>query len=117
MAHPRHRLDGAFQTPIRLSLMAALGKENELDFRTLRELLEADDSALSKAVSHLERTGYIKVTKGYVGNRPRTWVRSTTKGHRAYHEHLRALQAIVADILHELDTTTSEAGSNVTDGP
>lgn len=98
MTHPRHRLDDAFQTPIRLSLMAALGKENELDFRTLRELLETDDSNVSKAVSHLERTGYVKVTKGYVGNRPRTWVRTTSKGHRAYSDHLLALHAITNGI-------------------
>ena len=101
MPHPRHRLDDAFQTPIRLSLMAALGAERELDFRTLRELLESDDSVLSKAVATLERAGYVKVTKGHVGNRPRTWVRTSAKGMRAYREHLAALQAITRDALHE----------------
>lgn len=108
MAHPRHRLDEAFQTPIRLSLMAALGRENEFDFRTLRELLEADDSVLSKSVSHLERAGYVKVIKGYVGSRPRTWVTSTAKGRRAYHEHLRALHAITAGTLDADDPATEE---------
>ncbi|MEO7122650.1 MAG: transcriptional regulator [Lacisediminihabitans sp.] len=99
MAHPRHQWDDAFQTPIRFSLMAALGTNAVIDFRTLRDLLEADDSVLSKAVSHLEKIGYVKVTKGYVGNRPKTWIGSTAKGTRAYEAHLRALRAITEGAL------------------
>lgn len=57
MAHPRHRLDDAFQTPIRFSLIAALGIRTEIDVRTLRELLEGDDSVLSRTISYLEQTG------------------------------------------------------------
>jgi DNA-binding MarR family transcriptional regulator len=96
MAHPRHRLDDAFQTPVRFSLMAALGGRAEVDFRTLRDLLETDDSALSKAISHLENAGYVKVTKGYAGSRPRTWVAATVRGSAAFERHVEALQAIAA---------------------
>ena len=101
MAHPRLRLDDAFQTPIRFSVMAAPGRKTEIDFRTLRDLLEAGDSVLSKAVAHLERVGYVKVTKGYVGDRPGTWIESTSKGHRAYQEHLLALRAITEGLLDQ----------------
>lgn len=94
MAHPRHDLDEALLTPVRLSVMASLGGEVELDFASLRDLIEADDSALSKGISHLEKLGYVKVTKGYVGVRPRTWVRSTAKGRRAFDRHVEALRAI-----------------------
>ena len=97
MAHPRHELDEAFLTPIRLSLMAAIGKDAEFDFATLSDLLEADASVLSKSISHLERAGYVRVTKGYVGNRPRTWVRATSRGFKAYLAHLRALRAITGE--------------------
>lgn len=94
MAHPRHDLDEALLTPVRLSAMAALGGDVELDFGSLRDAIEADDSALSKGISHLEKLGYVKVTKGYVGARPRTWVRSTVKGRRALERHVAALRAI-----------------------
>lgn len=94
MAHPRHDLDEAPLTPVRLSLIAALSGDVELDFATLRDLIEADDSVLSKGISHLERLGYVKVTKGYAGARPRTWVCSTSKGRRARERHVRALRAI-----------------------
>lgn len=79
---------------MRFSLMAALGRKTEIDFRTLRELLEADDSVLSKSIAHLEKVGYVKVHKGYLGNRPRTWIEATEKGHTAYLQHLAALRAI-----------------------
>jgi len=99
VAHARHRLDDAFQTPVRFSLMAALGRSTQIDFGTLKDLLEADDSVLSKAISHLEKLGYVNVTKGYVGNRPRTWVESTAAGYRAYEEHLGALREITQGLL------------------
>ena len=94
MAHPRHALDDAFLTPVRLSLMAALPKEIELDFASLRDVIEADDSMLSKAIAHLERLGYLHVEKGYVSRRPRTWIASTAKGRRAFFAHVQALRAI-----------------------
>lgn len=92
--HPRHGLDDALLTPVRLSLMAALPGDDELDFATLRDLLEVDDSALSKGITHLERAGYVRVTKGYNGTRPRTWVSSTPAGRSALAGHVAALRAI-----------------------
>lgn len=97
MAHPRHELDEALLTPVRLSIMAALSKDVELDFGGLRELLDAENSVLSKSISHLDGLGYVKVTKGFVGRRPRTWVKSTFKGRRAFERHVRALHAIMGD--------------------
>lgn len=93
--HPRLRLDDNFASPIRLSLMAALLDGNELDFATLAQILQVGDSALSKAISHLHATSYVTTRRGEVGSRPRTWVRSTVTGERAFTAHLRALQEIV----------------------
>ncbi|WP_110589166.1 transcriptional regulator [Microbacterium suaedae] len=94
MGHPRHDLDSAFQTPIRLSLMAALLDASQIDFGTLRDLIEADDSAVSKGIAYLEREGYVTTTKGYVAARPRTWIATTAMGRAAYARHLTALRAI-----------------------
>lgn len=95
-AHPRHALDENLLTPVRFSLMAALGDNTEIDFATLKEILEAGDSVLSKAIAHLNDVGYVKVRKGFVGSRPRTWVRASPKGIRSYVSHVEALRAIVA---------------------
>jgi DNA-binding MarR family transcriptional regulator len=94
--HPRHDLDDALLTPLRFSVMAALRADLEIDFATLRDLLETDDSALSKAISTLGAAGYVTVRKGYAGNRPRTWLSGTDAGAVAMRIHVAALQAIAA---------------------
>lgn len=93
--HPRTLLDDNFASPIRFSLMASLGEGIELDFGTLADIIQAGDSAVSKAISHLQIAGYVFARKGYVGSRPRTWVHSTAAGQKAFAGHLRALRAIV----------------------
>ena len=52
------------------------------------------DSVLSKQVSTLEQAGYVRVRKGYVGKRPRTWLSLTRAGRDAYTGHLGALREI-----------------------
>ena len=94
MKHPRHQLDEALLTPVRLSLMAALAEANDADFATLRELLDVADSPLSKAISHLQAIGYLRVEKRTLGGRARTWVAATGAGRRALAAHVEALQAI-----------------------
>lgn len=39
---------------------------------------------LSKQVALLERAGYVRVEKGRVGRRPRTWLSLTDEGIAAY---------------------------------
>ncbi len=98
--HPRHQLDDAFMTPVRFSTMAALRAELEIDFATLRDLIETDDSALSKAIAYLQRVGYVSIRKGYVANKPRTWVRASPPGLKALATHSGALQAIAAGAIY-----------------
>ena len=109
--HPRHGLDDALLTPLRFSLMAALGPDAEIDFATLRQLLETDDSALSKAIATLRAAGYVGVRKGYVANRPRTWLRATLSGRAAMRVHVSALQAIAGGL-----TTSAASESPRQDG-
>lgn len=94
LSHPRHQLDDALLTPVRFSAMAALRSEVEIDFATLRDLIETEDSALSKAIAHLQSAGYVLARKGYVANRPRTWVKATPAGITALAQHSEALNAI-----------------------
>ncbi|ANJ27756.1 transcriptional regulator [Agromyces aureus] len=104
MAHARHQLDDAFLTPVRFSLVAALGRDTEMDFAALRDLLEVSDSVLSKAISHLDGLGYVRVTKGYAGNRPRTWVATTRAGASAFDRHVRALRVIAGGVGRDDET-------------
>ena len=94
--HARHRLDEYIHAPVRFSLVAALATVDEADFATVRDAIDVSDSTLSKQAAALEKVGYVVVKKGYVGKRPRTWLRLSDAGRRAYDEHLAALRAIAA---------------------
>jgi DNA-binding MarR family transcriptional regulator len=95
--HPRHRLDPLIHSPIRLSIMAFLTEVDSAEFGFVRESVEVTAPVLSKQTALLEEAGYVKVTKGYVGKRPRTWLSLTRTGRTALAGHLAALRAIAGD--------------------
>jgi DNA-binding MarR family transcriptional regulator len=97
-AHPRHLLAETLGHPVRFSLMAALVQTEEFDFATLRDHLQVSDSVLSKQVAALETAGYVKVRKGFIGKRPRTWLKATKEGQAVWRSHLAALREIAADL-------------------
>ena len=83
---------------MRLSLLALLNQLEDAEFSTVRDALNVSDSVLSKQVTQLETAGYVAVTKGYVGKRPRTWLRSTALGAAALNRHLAALRAVIGEL-------------------
>jgi DNA-binding MarR family transcriptional regulator len=89
------RLDELIHAPTRLSIVAILASTQWAEFRFVRDEVGVSDSVLSKQVSQLEAAGYVKVKKGYVGKRPRTWLQITRAGQKAFDGHLAALQQIV----------------------
>jgi DNA-binding MarR family transcriptional regulator len=96
VTHPRHRLDPVIHAPARFSVMAALVAADRVEFRFIRDTVELTDSALSQHLTKLEQAGYVKVTKGQVGRRPRTWVCATRAGRAAFHDHLGVLNELAA---------------------
>lgn len=92
--HARHRLDEVIHAPVRFSIVAALEGVDEAEFGRVRDVVEISDSVLSKQAQQLEAAGYVRIRKGYVGKRPRTWLSLTSRGRTAYRRHLEALQAI-----------------------
>jgi DNA-binding MarR family transcriptional regulator len=89
------QLDPLIHQPARLSIMAALAAAKEVEFGTVRDTIGISDSLLSRYVTVLEEAGYIKVRKGFVAKRPRTWLAITAKGKKAFQGHLEILQRIV----------------------
>ncbi len=92
--HPRHQLDEHIHAPVRFVVMATLASAEEAEFGFVRDGVQVSDSVLSKTVSALERAGYVEVRKGYVGKRPRTWLRLSRRGRAAFTAHVAALRAI-----------------------
>jgi DNA-binding MarR family transcriptional regulator len=94
--HPRHGLHPSLLSPIRLSIVAVLTEVERADFRTLGEVIEVSDSALSKNRATLEEAGLVSLEKGRINRRPRTWVRLTPAGGLAFDRHREGLVATVA---------------------
>lgn len=76
--------------------MAALIAADKAEFRFIRDTVEITDSALSQHVTTLEQAGYLKVTKGQAGRRPRTWLSATRAGRSAFRDHLAVLNQLAA---------------------
>ena len=91
--------DDVIHQPIRLRVMAALtapGAEDDgLDFAQLKKLTGATDGNLGAHLDHLARATYVDVTKAFVGRRPRTTVRATAEGRRAFSRHVAFLKEII----------------------
>ena len=75
-------------------MMALLAGADRVEFSFVRDHVEVSDSVLSKQMGALEQAGYIKVRKGFVGKRPRTWLSLTGEGRRVFARHLAALSEI-----------------------
>jgi DNA-binding HxlR family transcriptional regulator len=88
--------DELIHAPTRLSLVAFLAATGWADFAVLRDSVGLSDSALSKQLTTLADAGYIQIRKGFVGKRPRTSARLTSRGRSAFDRHVLALQEIVA---------------------
>ncbi|GAA0441062.1 hypothetical protein Acor_11910 [Acrocarpospora corrugata] len=90
------QLDPVIHAPTRLQIVSLLAAAEEAEFAFVRDSLDVSDSVLSKHASALEAARYVKIRKGHVGKRPRTWFSLTPAGRMAYQDHVVALQAIVA---------------------
>ncbi|WP_199742687.1 transcriptional regulator [Nocardia stercoris] len=84
-------LDEAFATMPRLKAAAFLAGCAEAEFGVVAEKCDIAPSALSKAAVTLEEAGYVRIRKGHVGRRPRTWLSLTEFGRTAFTAHLAAL--------------------------
>ncbi|WP_174254926.1 transcriptional regulator [Acidisphaera sp. S103] len=82
----------------RLRIMAALNKlgpDAALDFTRLKVILETTDGNLGTHLDALEKAGYIAVDKSFEGRKPKTRVKATAAGRRAFAEHVAYLREII----------------------
>ncbi|WP_285644438.1 transcriptional regulator [Lentzea sp. NBRC 102530] len=87
-------LDQLLLDPTRLAIVSLLAAAEWADFGFVRDSVKLSDSALSKQITTLSKNNHVEVRKGYVNNRPRTWISLTDSGRNALADHIAALQAI-----------------------
>lgn len=82
----------------RLKIMAALkalSPREQLEFMRLKAIVRATDGNLGAHLVTLEQSGYLEIEKDFVGKKPRTRVRLTKTGRRAFENYIAFLREIV----------------------
>lgn len=88
-------LNKIFESRVRLGIMSVLMVNDEIDFNSLKELLNVTDGNLASHIAGLEKNEYIKVMKEFVGKKPKTSFAATALGKEAFQDHLTALENLL----------------------
>jgi DNA-binding MarR family transcriptional regulator len=88
-------LNKAFESRIRLGIMSILMVNDQVDFTILKDLLDITDGNMASHISGLEKLGYLKVTKQFIGKKPNTSYAVTESGKAAFAEHVKALEKLL----------------------
>jgi DNA-binding MarR family transcriptional regulator len=90
--------DALIHQPVRLKIMAALKalpSAEQIEFVRLKSVVGATEGNLGAHITTLESAGYIAVEKDFAGNRPRTRVKLTKPGRKAFEDYVAYLRDII----------------------
>ncbi|MBZ9963414.1 transcriptional regulator [Mesorhizobium sp. BR1-1-2] len=92
--------DDIIHQSTRLRIMAALNtleRREALEFTQLKAMIETTDGNLGAHLDTLAKAGYVDVEKLFIERRPRTRIRATTIGRRAFRGHIAFLRKIIGE--------------------
>ena len=89
------KLDPLLHSELRLAVMSLLLSVEEADFVYIKEQTGATSGNLSIQIDKLQQAGYIDVTKGFAGRRPKTTCKITLKGIKAFEKYVEALGSYI----------------------
>jgi DNA-binding MarR family transcriptional regulator len=92
--------DPIIHQPLRLKIMAALKPlpaRELVEFTRLKAIVGATDGNLGAHIATLEQSGYVEVEKDFFMKKPRTRVRLTKAGRRAFEDYIAYLREIVGE--------------------
>lgn len=98
MNNPIEKLNKVFDSRVRLGIMSALMVNDDVNYNSLKELMEITDGNLASHLKTLEDNGYIKMSKGFIGRKTNTVYSVTKAGEKAFKEHLDALEKMIKSI-------------------
>ena len=84
-------IDRLIHDPTRLMLISYLFVVERADFVFLQSQTRLTPGNISSHMTKLEEAGYVKVKKSFVGKRPQTMFRLTTKGRTEFEKYRTAL--------------------------
>jgi DNA-binding PadR family transcriptional regulator len=89
-------LNRIVHAPLRLAALTILSTLDQADFNHLKELTGSSDGNLSIHLQKLEKAGYIKSKKRFVGRKPQTTYRMTASGREALLKYVKELKQLLA---------------------
>lgn len=92
---PVASIDEVIHGRLRLGVMAYLANAEVADFNELKTLLEVTQGNLSIQLRKLEEAGYVTIEKGFLGRKPRTQIRISAAGRKAFAAYLDALGQLI----------------------
>ncbi len=88
-------MNKTFESRIRLGIMSVLMVNDQVDFISLKEVLDTTDGNLASHLKALEKASMIHVMKQFVGRKPNTRYSLTKTGKNAFLSHLKALENLI----------------------
>ena len=91
-------LNTIIHQPVRLKIMSALKalpSGEMLEFVRLKKIVDATEGNLGAHIQTLEEAGYVAVEKDFADNRPRTRVKLSKEGRRAFEDYVTYLREIL----------------------
>lgn len=94
-------LHKAFESRVRLGIMAVLTVNDWVEHGALKQLLSVTDGNLASHMAALVAARYVQVRKRFVGNRPNTAYKATAAGTKAFKDHLDAMDRLLKQDLRQ----------------
>lgn len=91
-------LNKAFESRVRLGIMSILMVNEWVDYKEIKDKLDLTDGNLASHINGLEKLGYIKIRKRFVGKKTNTSYNATAKGKKAFQDHIDALEKLIKGI-------------------
>ena len=92
---PLAEIDRIIHEPARLLILAYLSVVESADFLFLMNQTHLTRGNLSAHLSKLETAGYVDIKKEFVEKIPRTLLRLTEKGKKAFQEYRRSMKQVL----------------------
>jgi len=97
-AHPLSDIDRVVHAPARLIILSQLYVIESADFLFIQQQTGLTQGNLSSHMSNLEAAGYVAIEKSFVGKRPRTLLRLTDSGRKAFQTYVANMRPLL-DVL------------------
>lgn len=88
-------LNKAFESRVRLGIMAMLMVNDWMDYNEIKDKLNLTDGNLASHITGLEKLNFIEVRKRFVGKKTNTSYKATRSGKKAFQEHINALEKLL----------------------